>query len=283
MAKRNIARIAAVLLVAFFLLPAARVSAAAALAVERQVYDYLTEEMGLNSAAACGVLANIEHESNFNPHVLGDQGTSYGLCQWHNERYGALKTYCLGKGMDYRTVEGQMAYLDYELNSTYSGLFGALKTEPNTPDGAYRAGYHWCVQFERPVDPEKKGVNRGNLAKFKYWNRYNSIGVGDDEVYEEVLPQQVITYIQQAQVTIPTPPADETVHNDRYVAQKPAMKPYANRQKPAAAQEGNAADPIGAKAIGFAVGMVFQIMGDGRRYGCRIPEPEWTEEDIVVA
>ena len=33
----------------------------------KTIYNFLIEEMGLSSAAACGVLANIEKESNFNP------------------------------------------------------------------------------------------------------------------------------------------------------------------------------------------------------------------------
>ena len=40
------------------------------------IFDFLVDEMGLNSAAACGVLANIEKESNFNPNLYGDNGSS---------------------------------------------------------------------------------------------------------------------------------------------------------------------------------------------------------------
>ena len=46
------------------------------LVIERQVYQYLTEQMGLPSSSACGILANIEKESAFNPNAVGDNGTS---------------------------------------------------------------------------------------------------------------------------------------------------------------------------------------------------------------
>lgn len=74
------------------------------------IYWYLRNNMGLNHAAACGVLANIHLESNFNPLSLGDGGTSYGICQWHNGRFNNLISYCNGNGLDYNTLTGQLSY-----------------------------------------------------------------------------------------------------------------------------------------------------------------------------
>lgn len=48
---------------------------------ETTIYNYAVNNMGLNVAAACGILANIYKESSFNPNALGDNGTSYGICQ----------------------------------------------------------------------------------------------------------------------------------------------------------------------------------------------------------
>ena len=45
------------------------------------VFNYLVDELKMNSAAACGVLANIYYESGFDPHMEGDNNTSYGICQ----------------------------------------------------------------------------------------------------------------------------------------------------------------------------------------------------------
>lgn len=56
--------VAAALFVAL-LLPLSPGAHGADLGTERSVFEFLTTELGLNSAAACGVLANIEAESNF--------------------------------------------------------------------------------------------------------------------------------------------------------------------------------------------------------------------------
>ena len=53
---------------------------------EEYCYNYLVNNMGLNTAAASGLLANFEQESSFNPTLSGDSGSSYGLCQWNKER-----------------------------------------------------------------------------------------------------------------------------------------------------------------------------------------------------
>lgn len=47
---------------------------------ERDVYNYLTGTMGMNSAAASGVMANMYRESRFYVDITNDYGTAYGLC-----------------------------------------------------------------------------------------------------------------------------------------------------------------------------------------------------------
>lgn len=54
----------------------------------------------------------------------------------------------------------------------YQSTYAALKRVANTSDGAYEAGYVWCVSFEVPANREEKGVIRGRTAQFKYWLRY---------------------------------------------------------------------------------------------------------------
>lgn len=210
-------------------------AAAGTLAVERQIYTYLTEEMGLSTAAACGVLANIEHESAFQPTVVGDKGTSFGLCQWHNERWTALRSYCSLMGIDYRTVEGQMEYLRYELGNNYTSLMLTLKSLDNTPEGAYRAAYLWCTQFERPANMEAKGADRGNLARGKYWSRYNrpSVVVLPEAETEPPSQEYLTQQLTQNPVTIPLPPEEPDQRSDRrYQAEKPALITYIPRHIP---------------------------------------------------
>ena len=57
---------------------------------KQEIFHYLTNNMGLNSAAACGVMANIERECDFDPTAVGGGGRSYGLCQWTDSRQTGL-------------------------------------------------------------------------------------------------------------------------------------------------------------------------------------------------
>ena len=140
---------------------------------EQTVFNFLTSVMGLNKAAACGVLANIYCESGFNPTALGDGGTSYGICQWHAGRFTNLKNWCSSNGKDYKTLDGQLWYLKYELEKSYAGVLNTIKAVANTAAGAYSAGYAWCKRFEVPADTENTSVSRGNLAKNTYFPKYS--------------------------------------------------------------------------------------------------------------
>jgi hypothetical protein len=213
MIRQFIFRLLAVLLAVVLLAVPASADPLEQMAVEREVYAFLTEELGLTTAAACGVLANIEHESAFQPTIFGDKGTSYGLCQWHNERFSALRGYCTALGIDYRTVQGQMAYLKYELGNKYTSLLLSLQAIDNTPDGAYRAAHMWCIQFERPSNMQVKAAQRGDLARGKYWPRYNNyqpiVMILPEPEETEPNPEFLIEQLKQNPVTIPLPPAEE--------------------------------------------------------------------------
>lgn len=141
------------------------------------VFNYLVDELKMNSAAACGVLANIYYESGFDSHMEGDNNTSYGICQWHADRKTNLINYCKSNNLDYTTLEGQLAFLKYELVNSYSKIYNYMLDEKNTADGAYDAGWYWCYNFEVPANRETVSVTRGNLAKNTYWEQY-----GKDEI-----------------------------------------------------------------------------------------------------
>jgi hypothetical protein len=139
---------------------------------EHTCYNFFTEVMGLNTAAACGVLANINAESGFRPNALGDGGTSYGICQWHNTRWTRLKDWCAKNGKDDTTLDGQLWFLKYELESFYSSVLSTIKRVENSSQGAYDAAYCWCVKFEVPTNKETAGANRGSSAK-RFYERYS--------------------------------------------------------------------------------------------------------------
>ena len=139
---------------------------------EETIFSFVTNEMGMNSAAGCAVLANIYAESSFCPDIWGDGGTSYGICQWHNSRFTRLKTYCSNNGYDYTSLKGQLHYLDYELKNYYPSVYNELANVADNPDGAYAAASYWCINFEVPADRYNKAVDRGNMAVNTYWPKY---------------------------------------------------------------------------------------------------------------
>ena len=136
---------------------------------EARVYEFLREELGLNKAAASGVMANILCESAFSSVAVGDSGTSYGLCQWHAGRFSNLVNWCIASGYDYHLVEGQLHYLQAELESGYRGVYDYLLNVPDTERGAYQAGYYWCMHFEMPNDTVSRSLQRGKIAMNNYY------------------------------------------------------------------------------------------------------------------
>lgn len=140
---------------------------------EEKMYNYLSSQ-GFNDAAICGILANINYESGFSTEAVGDGGTSYGICQWHEGRWDNLNNYCSENNLDPSTIEGQGQYLVHELQTNYSGVYDTLKNVPNTSEGAYEAAYKWTTDFEVPADTENQANIRGGSASSTYWDQYGS-------------------------------------------------------------------------------------------------------------
>ncbi|MCR4615522.1 MAG: InlB B-repeat-containing protein [Clostridiales bacterium] len=140
-----------------------------------EIFEYLVS-IGFNTATACGIMANIECESSFNPNAWGDNGTSYGICQWHSSRFEDMKQYCQQQGLDYTTVHGQLRYLKAELEGRlYNGVSirKYLKENiTNTPEGACEAGRYWCYYYEVPANRDEVSKKRGEKAQNEYWPVY---------------------------------------------------------------------------------------------------------------
>lgn len=160
---------------------AVNVEAATAVSVtgnsnEHRIYSFLTEKMGLNSAAASGILANVYRECRFNEKAANKQNTSYGICQWYAANYTRLVTYCTQKGMDYRTLTAQLYFLqnDLENNAWFrKNVLNQLKTVPDTAEGAYQAGYIFCYNYERPKNYNTTASDsRGLLSQTTFYPVY---------------------------------------------------------------------------------------------------------------
>lgn len=117
---------------------------------------------GFSDNSVAALLTNIASESSFNPTSIGDSGTSYGLCQWHNSRNADLKA---AYPDSYHTIDSQINFLMYELENKYVSLNDALVNGTgNTSD----LTYSFCANFERPADTKNTCNNRANKAESYY-------------------------------------------------------------------------------------------------------------------
>ncbi len=148
-----------------------------------QVFSYLTQKLGFNSAASCGIMANIEHESEFKPSlVIRDANglPSGGLCQWNGGRFTNLRNFCNDRGYDYLSIEGQLEYLKYELQKdSFKHIYKYLKSVPDNKEGAYNAAHYWCYYFEIPRNRARQADSRGVAAANKYWPVFQYKPIGD--------------------------------------------------------------------------------------------------------
>lgn len=158
-------------------------------------YSYLKSK-GFNNAQCSGIMANIESESNYNPGSLGDNGTSFGICQWHKTRWERLKEYCSKFGKDINNLYNQLDFMLYELQLHYGSVYhDIMVTYPtDTVESAYRIAYSFCKNYEIPNDTIKRSQTRGDLAVEIYKGIVNTIPTPDpvqkksvDELAAEVL------------------------------------------------------------------------------------------------
>ena len=123
-----------------------------------KIARYLMQNLGYSLSHAAGITGNLFVESGYNTNAVGDRGTSYGLAQWHNNRWNSLVKFCKRNKLDSASVKGQLEYLHWELNNTEPRANRQLM-KTNTP---YDAAYAFAKYFERPA---KISPRRMNTAK----------------------------------------------------------------------------------------------------------------------
>jgi len=119
---------------------------------------------GLTTSQASGIAGNMAVESSFKPDAVGDNGTSYGLVQWHADRWTRLKQYCAKNNYDVSSVNGQLEYLWYELKSNSKLGYTELIKQRNPRDAAEI----FAKYFERPTNISVKRMDNAE----NYYNEY---------------------------------------------------------------------------------------------------------------
>ena len=80
----------------------------------------------------------------------------------------------IGKTSTGKTLFGYIYGYQYTkvLYQYPSPLVKMLKDTPDTPAGAYEAGYRFCYDYERPASRTASSIKRGNMAKDTYYPKY---------------------------------------------------------------------------------------------------------------
>lgn len=114
---------------------------------------------GFSDHAIAGIIANLHHESGGDPEAVGDNGSSFGLGQWHDDRARNLMEFAKAQGMNPRTADAQHAFLIHELQSDeYRGLVETM----NRADNARSAAMLFQQKYERPAEVDSA---RGDTAE----------------------------------------------------------------------------------------------------------------------
>ncbi|MCD8145232.1 MAG: phage tail tip lysozyme [Oscillospiraceae bacterium] len=136
----------------------------------QSIYSYLTTQMGLNRAAASGLMANIYRDSRFDPDPYdesvdsGAEPATIGILQWEGEERTAEMEWCIEAGYDPYSLDGQLAYLNYQLQTEYPDTYHYLQSVEDSAEGAYEAGWYFSYYFEVPDSREITSNSRGTLA-----------------------------------------------------------------------------------------------------------------------
>lgn len=126
-------------------------------------------EQGFSQASAAAIAANLYAESGCDPTAwcIDTNGLkSYGICQWNGVRNTRLHGWCHVNGYDADTLKGQLAYLDWELQTYYNGVLDKMQNLPNMTECSYYAGQLWASSFE--VCSSKYWDSRGQQSAALY-------------------------------------------------------------------------------------------------------------------
>lgn len=126
---------------------------------EAQALSYF-QSQGWTRAQAAGIVANLKRESGLNGASVGDNGSAYGLAQWHPDRQAAFKAQ-FGRDIRNSTAQEQLAFVQYEL--TRGSEKGAGSLLRGTTD-AMSAGATLSQFYERPADRAGESATRAAMA-----------------------------------------------------------------------------------------------------------------------
>jgi hypothetical protein len=159
------------------------------------------QSFGWSKEQAAGIVGNLVAESKLdtgalNPGDGSDGSDSIGIGQWNGPRATALKDFAAKRNTDWRDLDTQLAFLDYELRNSPSekAAFDALQKASDP-----RAAAEAMIMYERPRGSDQ-GVQNAHNYRGRVRAALQAAGVeANPEWFRELSPEQRQVVYNQAE------------------------------------------------------------------------------------
>ena len=143
---------------------------------QREAYEYFTGKRGMSKIQALAIIGNLMAESGLKDDIYGDNRTSYGIQQWHNERMDKLFNHAKKKGHSTPTFKDQLEFLadEYEGKTGYSNFLYTRKGKEGPGYYNYsRQDFMNADNLKDAVVAWNQGAGRPHKSVIRNDDRYN--------------------------------------------------------------------------------------------------------------
>lgn len=143
---------------------------------QREAYEYFTNKRGMSKIQALAIIGNLMAESGLKDDIYGDNKTSYGIQQWHNERMDKLFKRAKKKGHSTPTFKDQLEFLadEYEGKTGYSNFLYTRKGKEGPGYYNYsRQDFMNADNLKDAVIAWNQGAGRPHKSVIRNDDRYN--------------------------------------------------------------------------------------------------------------
>lgn len=143
---------------------------------QREAYEYFTGKRGMSKIQALAIIGNLMAESGLKDDIYGDNRTSYGIQQWHNERMDKLFKHAKKKGHSTPTFKDQLEFLadEYEGKTGYSNFLYTRKGKEGPGYYNYsRQDFMNADNLKDAVVAWNQGAGRPHKSVVRNDDRYN--------------------------------------------------------------------------------------------------------------
>lgn len=135
-----------------------------------KIWNYFKKQ-GFSDAGAAGIMANLYHESGYDPSIkqIGG-GPGRGLAQWEGPRWVALQKFAKDRNKPWTDMQTQLDFIMHEMKSNHDSSF--VEYFKNSTS-AYDSAANFENVFERPK--HNHNAQRGATAKdiFSQRDKFN--------------------------------------------------------------------------------------------------------------